>query len=227
MDLSRHSEPNDENQVIKLHILADKYLQNDLREKCLIFLTSLINMDSIYTILDFARRQGIIYIKSWCLEYLKDNLSLHNIVGRLKFLNCNLKYKENHKEFRDQAFLFVLDNLFEIIGNANGNRQIYEDFIVRNIEVDTIPALARFLSGDLRKQRDTSKEIQESESEDEDEEESENESEDEGQPSKVQISKSLCEQCKANLKGAVFRFMQENTKTVMTSEPAAGIPAVS
>jgi len=71
----------DENLVFNLFAFADKYVQPDLNEKCLNFLKEKANPDNIYIILDFARRENISHLKSWCLNFLRSTIDASNRVG--------------------------------------------------------------------------------------------------------------------------------------------------
>jgi len=183
---------NDANQAIKLHTLADKYLQEDLCKKCLNFLTSIPNMENVYTILDFAHQENVSQIKVWCTKLFQDKLTIHNVAELIKYLvdrQEDLESKENNRKFRNQALNFVLDNFFEIHENEKGNIQLYEDFLLKNIEIDTIPPLADFLGQEQKKYRE-----------------------------------EIFEKSTIHLKEAVFSFIEENARIVMTSPEAKDFP---
>ena len=140
---------NDENQAIRLYILADKYLQEDLREKCLNFLTSIINMDNVYKILDFGHQENVSQIKIWCMKLFQDRITIDNVAELISYLldlQEDSEFKENNKAFRNFALNFVLERFLEISQNEKGNMQRYEKFILKNIELETVSALAIFLA---------------------------------------------------------------------------------
>jgi len=188
---------------MKFYVLADKYLQEDLCEKCLNFLTSRINMDTVYKILDFfAHEENVPQIRLWCTKLLKDKLNLQNVKRFIKYLadrQEDPEFKENNKEVRNQAINFVLENFFEI--NENENMEIYEDFIMKNIDMETVSALAGFL-GSSHELPENAKEY----------------------PLKrrkaVRVRAEVLEERITRIKEAAFSFVYENVKTVMTSKAA-------
>ena len=50
--------------VLKLFVLADKFVQDDLSKRCLQFLQNNTNTDNVYAILDFAREENIDHLRS-------------------------------------------------------------------------------------------------------------------------------------------------------------------
>ena len=209
----------DINQVIKLYTLADKYLQEDLPKKCLNYMTYNINIENVYKILDFAYEENILHLQNCCLKFFKDKLTIHNVSKLIKYL---LDYDADSKlKLRHFAFNFVLDNFFEIHENENGNmQQIYEDFLIKNIGMDTIPPLARFLSRDFKPSQRERYPLKG----DEDSEEDEDECGYEYGNGIAPIGKDLFEKCTAHLKEAAFGFIQENAEIIMTSKIAEDFP---
>ena len=136
--------------TINLYTLADKYLQEDLQEKCFHYLTYNINIDTVYKILDFAHQENILHIKNWCLKFFEDNLNLQNIAGLVDYLlegQDDLQFKKNNKKFRNRVFNFIFEHSFEIFNNEKGDMKIYEDFMIKNIGMKTIAAFACYLGG--------------------------------------------------------------------------------
>jgi len=140
----------DANLAIKLLVFSDKYLQDDLNEKCLSYLTHNITSENVYTILDFARQENISHVKSWCMKFFNKNINVHNISGLVEFLNKqnNPEFALDNLELRDKALGFITKNFIEISKGQNKNTKMtfYEDFLIKNIDTDTIVILANFLS---------------------------------------------------------------------------------
>jgi len=139
----------DENQSIKLYYLADKYREEDLCEKCVYFLRSILNMDNVYKILDFSHQENLSKVRIWCIELIQEKIIVENVAELISYLLVrqeDSEFKENHRAFRDFTLNFVLDKFIEIYKKENGNMEIYENFIVNNIEMETISALAIFLA---------------------------------------------------------------------------------
>jgi len=116
--------------AIKLFKFADKYLQNDLIERCLGFLIENINLENVYTILDFARLEEVENLESWCLKFLKDNINVKNISELITYLN---KQAQENIELRDYALDFILNNYAKIHQNAD---ELYDDFLIRNVTIE-------------------------------------------------------------------------------------------
>ena len=69
----------DEDLAMKLFVFADKYVQNDLREKCVDFFKFNLNSDNVYKILDFTRQENLSSLKDWCLNLLKNKTNPTNV----------------------------------------------------------------------------------------------------------------------------------------------------
>ena len=131
-----------------MYALADKYLQEDLGEKCLDSIAHNINTDNVYKILDFAHQESLYHIKNRCLNFLKHNLHINNVSGLIEYLRRqeDLEFREIIQELRLFVFTFVLKRFFDLYENENGSMQVCENFIITNIEMTTISILERFLS---------------------------------------------------------------------------------
>jgi len=185
--------------------LADKYVQADLREKCLDFLTSILNMENVYTILDFAHKENLPLMKNWCLACFKNKVGEENIAGLIQYLATRQEDHEFNKEISKFALNFVLDNFFEIYEKGKDNIQIYEDFFLKSIEMKTIPRLANLLGREsyiLEKEKDWYNQER---------------SEEINNARREVIRKSL-----PNLKEAVLSFVEENAEIIMTSKVSKG-----
>ncbi len=149
--------------AFRLYSLADKYVQNDLCNKCLLFLRGQINFESIYAILDFAFKENLPMLKNSCLKFFLENLSfkkkdlytvgyldrqsIENVVGLINYLDRqeDLEFNEDHKDFRNCAFNFIIEHFSEIHRIEGVNMNLYENFLIKNIALETISALALFL----------------------------------------------------------------------------------
>jgi len=135
----------DEKLALNLLAIADRYVQNDLLYKCMDFLKYNTNTNNVYTILDFARQENISHLKEWCETFLKNKMNATNISGLVEYLN-----KQNNPEnigLRDIAFSVLTKNLLEIPQDKKISPTFYEDFLIRNIALDTVLILVNFISG--------------------------------------------------------------------------------
>ena len=154
----------DANLAIQLLSYSDKYLQDDLYGKCMDYLTYNINSKNVYTILDFARQGNIAPLQSWCMKFLKNNLTIDDISELIKYLNQQQNGQEFAKEnleLRDKAINFVIEN-YAKISQKEENFKLYEDFLKDNLTTNTNGIIAKFMYGQTLKgearlafQRDT------------------------------------------------------------------------
>ena len=137
----------DEDLAMKLYIFVDKYVQTDLREKCIDFLKYDINQDNVYRRFDFARQEDISHLRSWCLNFLKDKINPNNISGLVEYLNNqkNPEFAKENIELRDKAIDVLTHNYIETIKGQNAS--FFEDFLINNIALDTASILVNFISG--------------------------------------------------------------------------------
>jgi len=111
----------DIDRTMKLLTLADKYLQEDLCEKCIYSLVFRINMENIYKILDFAHEKDIPQIKTWCLKHFKEKITIHNVANLIEYLDHQVEFKEDNKELRNFSLSFVLKSFVYISCKEKGN----------------------------------------------------------------------------------------------------------
>ncbi len=137
----------DEDLAMKLYIFVDKYVQTDLREKCIDFLKYDINQDNVYRRFDFARQEDISHLRSWCLNFLKGKITPKNISGLIEYLNNQNKaeFAKENLELRDKAIDVLTHNYIETIKGQNTS--FFEDFLIKNIGLDTVSILVNFISG--------------------------------------------------------------------------------
>ena len=135
---------------MKLITFTDKFLQNDLNEKCMDFFTSNMNSDNVYTILDFVRQENIHRLTNWCMKFLKNNLTLQNVSGLVRYIyqqQNNPEFAKANLELKYTAIKFLTNQYHDIIRDGKMNVKFYEDFLIQNIGIDTIVHFANFLYG--------------------------------------------------------------------------------
>ena len=133
----------------KLLAFADKYVQDDLSERCMSILKYTINPDNVYKILDFARQEDISHLRDWCVNFLKDKINPNNISGLVEYLNKqnNPEYAQENRALRDEALNVLTNNFIEISKNQKISESFYEDFLIKNVTFDTTVTLVNFISG--------------------------------------------------------------------------------
>jgi len=192
--------PQDVHLIIKLFNLADKYLENDLTEKCLDFLKFNINADNVYAILEFARKEGIPALSEWCLQSFQNHLSSENVSKLIKYLDHQHleEVKSENLELRDKALNCVMTNFKEIYRENQESFHFYENFLTSNIEIKTIEKFAKFIgNSDIQSQI----------------------SENEGEKNEFNSEKVI-----SKLADAVFDFVWKNYKIIQNKDLEFNFP---
>ena len=223
---------------MELYLLAKKNLQEDLCEDCVHLLSHYLDNDDVFKINEFAYQENIHYMKIWCLKFLKDRLTIEDLAKMID--DPDQEDSQLEENGRIVTFSLVLLHFFKIHQKKMTNLQVYESFLLKNIQMDTLPALARFLSyyeklpenvkttleieNPRRKNRDLICDeygypLVPDEGEDE-KREYEDSSEDEliKEEEVVSSERKTFEERIIQLKEAAFRFIQKNVKTILASE---------
>jgi len=178
----------------KLFIFAEKHLKYDLQDKCVEFLGENNNLKNVYTNLDFAREQGISQLQSWCVNFCLTKIDLYSVSGLIKYLE-----KQSKSEFADENLqlrnrvLYVLSS--GRLLNTNPNMKSYIDFILRNIEIDSIERIVKLICLLQSNRQMMSK----------------------GRVETKEFIEAF-DQDMNNLKSAVFTFVQENFEEIKDKE---------
>jgi len=180
--------------AFKLQSFADKYLQNDLNQKCIDYLTLPMDPKNVYKILDFACRQNNHEVLNLCTTFLVQTTNLENISQVIEYLN-----RSQHPNFaaydhrlRDKAFDLALDAYLNSSKQQNRDLQFYEDFLITNLAINNIQMFLRFFWVDGSKSFNPFQ-IRNEPSEDD---------------------KNCLVQCARKLRNPVFNFVKENIKEV-------------
>ncbi len=182
-----------------LYIFADKYLQEDLCEKCVRSLNKRIKQDNVYKILDFAHERNISETAARCFSFFQNRLTINNIAGLIEYVER--KEDSELDRLKNIAFSFVLDRFFDIYENEKGNMQLYESFLIVNIEMDNLSTFVDFLSNSYKL---AGNEIEGSDSEEF------------HFGWRGPKTKDIFDERTIKIKEAVFDFIHENVNTVMT-----------
>ena len=81
---------------------------------------------------------------AWCVNYLKDNITLINISQLVQSLIP--KQNECPCDLRDKVLDWIIDNYFDIYQEQNQNLRLCEEFLAKNIERGTIVKISQFIS---------------------------------------------------------------------------------
>ncbi len=221
---------------MELYLLAKKNSQENLCEECVVFLSHNLNNNNVCKVNKFAYQENIRSLQIWCLKIFKDKLSIEDLAELIG------PFEEHDKAPRIVAFSLVLLHFFKI-HQKKKHAQVYESFLLKNIEMDTLPNLAHFLNyyeklpenvknnlkieNPRRKNRyfiydEYGYPIIPDEGEGESDEYIEYEDSPEDEPiveEEVVVSKTKTfEERIIQLKEATFRFIQKNVKDILASE---------
>jgi len=134
--------------AIKLLKFSDRYLQDDLNDKCMDFLKYNLNSDDVYTVLDFARQENISPLANWCLEFFDSNLNINNVSKLIQYIEqmSDPEFLTQNPRLKDKIFDIVFDNFLDALQSQKENLRFYEDFLIKNVNMDTIVSLANWIS---------------------------------------------------------------------------------
>ena len=137
----------DDDLAKKLIELADKYVQNDLSEKCVDYFNSKMSSENVYEILDFAWERSVDKLKNSCYNFLKKNIDANNISGLIQYLEklSDEDCTEDDLEAKANAVSFILNKFAKVYEKNEKNWKICEDFLIKNIEMKTISTFVNFV----------------------------------------------------------------------------------
>lgn len=178
----------DENIALKLLPLADKYLQNDLADLCHDFLIENMNWENVFKILDFARLENIQTLKNCSLKFIKQKITVSNICGLIIYLEkqSNPAFLQENLALKDKAFNFIIDNFAQIYQNReNNNLPLLQEFLIKSVEIETIIPISSLVCSENYEKLISCH-------------------------NNKKLAKEVVEKEMSNLRGAVYRFTDEN-----------------
>ena len=128
--------------------LADKYVQEDLYDKCINILIHKITPNTFCEILDLARENDLPILQDWCMKLLPNRLSKKTITQLIKYL----QHEENENFGMEEIVLnFVLINLSEILEECNSKEEwrFYADFLLPYISKERIARFTDLFKGKI------------------------------------------------------------------------------
>jgi len=134
--------------ALKLLTLADKYLQDDLYEKLMNSVKYHLSFKNIYKILDFACEKNILDLKKSCLKWLQIKLKIDNTSELIKYLDDQKRKPEPDQDILklyDEVLDFVIVRYVQISQNYQDHIQFYEDFLIKNLQVDIILKIIKLI----------------------------------------------------------------------------------
>jgi len=188
-----------EDLAMKLIQLADKYVQNDLSEKCIDFLKSSVKPDNAGKIFDFACEQDIDLLKNFCINYLKRNIDVEHLPSLIQLT-------EKRPEIKENIFNFIFNNFDEVFNEYSTNWQFYEDFLIKNVDMSTISLFVNFIYWEHSEMRKTDKMFSDC------------------RVSMFRESKGLIMQNTLGLKEACLTFAQKNFKEIQEKKISYELP---
>jgi len=138
-----------ENSVIKLLPLADKYLQNDLKEKCRNFLILNIYFDNVYKIMDVALEQSDFDLWDLGSKFLIKNIECCNLFELIKYIDRphDVELTNAILKLKDKTITASISRYVKIYQEDKANLHLIESFLIRNIQISTVLEFDQFLRG--------------------------------------------------------------------------------
>ena len=128
--------------AIKLLELADKYVQDDLYDKCMDFLMYNINAKNLPLVFEIAHQQNWNHLRGWCLKSLPSDLTVNDLSELVK-----LQYHQGltkDVDLRDKTINLVIE-MFQKISLDENHFSLFEDFLIDNLNTDTILTILNFI----------------------------------------------------------------------------------
>ncbi len=196
-----------EDLAMKLIKLADKYVQNDLSEKCLDFLKFTIKSENAFRRFDFAFEQNLDELKDFYENYFKSNIEVKSLPDLIQYL-------EKLPEVRLSVVNFIVNKFKEVFKEYKNNWSFYEDFLIKNVDMSTISLFVNFIYWKYTDKYKMSEEEKKEKKEEEEEEEEEEDSE----------AGEEIEQNTLRLNQACFDFAERNFKEIHQTGIALELP---
>ena len=130
-------------QALELLSLADKYIQEDLRDKCANALVHNLTSENVSEMLDLAREQDLFLLKDWCAKFLQNRMDLNNLPQFIQGLNAlNPEYETENRQVIETAVDYALGQMSAILRLDDEEVvNLIEDFLETNISIENIVKL--------------------------------------------------------------------------------------
>ncbi len=138
-----------ENLAIKLIQFSDKYLQDDLREKCINFLQYALTEENVYRRLELAHKENLPTLEKWCILFLKNTMEFGKIFDLVEYLNKeSQEFDKNNLPLQKIARDLVVKNYITIIVKQKKKIGFYDEFLAKNVRINTFVKLAKLPYGE-------------------------------------------------------------------------------
>ncbi len=147
-------------QAKKLFFLADKYIQDDLKDKCVNVLIHHLTPKTICEMFDFACEHNLVLLRSWCLQQFSPyQMDWSNLAKFIKCLDSqkNPEDEKETKELMEKAVDRILKDFAEIEYSVENQAiaKVFENFLIKNISKENIYKFTnKFTSHFLRKRNE-------------------------------------------------------------------------
>ena len=132
--------------TMKLLRFAVEHKDYDLRDKCMEFLKLHVNSANIFQLYDVVCELRLPRFKNIFDKCLKEHIKVDNIYRVIKYLlECQEIDPHDLIAMKAKALRVVLENFRTIWENDSENFGLYEDFLLKNLEIDTVPLFAKYV----------------------------------------------------------------------------------
>ena len=126
--------------------MADKYIEDDLKEKCAHALIHHLTPSTACEMFDFARENNLVLLRSWCLQqFFPDRMNWSNLAKFIQYLGTqnNPEDEEDNKRLMNKAAKVILKD-FAVVKHRFGTQaifKVFEDCLIENISTKNIVQL--------------------------------------------------------------------------------------
>ena len=137
----------DETRAMNLLLFAEKYLEKDLKITCFEFLTRNLTSENVFRILDFASQQNEKKLWDSGISFLKENLDGCDLSELIKYLDKpqESEFAKSLCDLEDSTVKFVIQQYSELYQKEPAKIQIFEDFLIKNVNMKTIALISNFV----------------------------------------------------------------------------------
>ena len=134
----------EDNIALKLIQFSDKYLQEDLREKCIDFLQYTLTEENVYRRLELAHKENLPTIEKWCIPFLENTMEFEKVRDLIEHLNKESpEFDKNNLPLQKIARDLVVKNYITIIIEQKKKVGFYDEFLAKNVRINTFVKLAK------------------------------------------------------------------------------------
>jgi len=101
-----------------------------------------------------AHKENLPTVEKWCITFLENTIDFPQVFGLIEYLNKeeSQEFAKNNLPLQKIARDLVLDNYVTIIVEQEEKIRFYDEFLAKNVKINTFVKLAKFIYGDSFKE---------------------------------------------------------------------------